>query len=74
VGETVVAHVLGDGVGGRESDDVIAARGIGLADRGNGVAFSGSGLPVDDRKPPCPGRMAESVGLFAADAREFRPR
>jgi hypothetical protein len=69
--EAAAAHVLGNGIGGGEADNLIACDGVGLANGVDRVALAGSGLSVDERKPPCPGHMAHGLGLLAAHAREF---
>ena len=71
-GEAVGAHVFGHGVRGREANNLVATRGVRLANGGNGEALSGSGLAVDDGETARLGGVNEGVGLFAADACEFR--
>ena len=50
------------------ADDAIAGRLVGFAHGVGGAAFAGAREAVDDRQPLLAGRMAEGVGLLAADA------
>lgn len=68
--EAVALHVLGDGVGRRQSDHPVAARLVNLADRGHRIALAGAGLTVDQREAFGLGGVANGAGLLARDGAE----
>ena len=57
--EPVMAKILGDGVGRREADDLVARRLMGLPDRAKRKALAGPGPAIDDLQPARAGRMLE---------------
>ena len=65
--EAIAFHVLGDGIGRRQTYDRILVGFIGLADRAHGEALPGSGLAVDQSQTFRTGRMQICPTLISTD-------